>query len=140
MRPPSHATSSRLPRRWSRAGDEAGFASFAFPLLLFVTVVAGIALVDVAAYLVAAARAQQAADAAALAAVSVDVGAGGFDAATEAQRVLVAADARLEACRCRTGSEQAEVTVSVVVPGLLVPSFGAGRVQAVGRAVLAEPP
>ncbi|MFA9432391.1 pilus assembly protein TadG-related protein [Egicoccus sp. AB-alg2] len=124
-------------RAW-RFQAEDGVATLIFPMLLWVAVVAGVALVDVGAYLVAAARAQQLADASALAAVSVDVPPGGGDPRVEARRVTDAGGGRLDACDCRRGSEQASVTVSVPVDGLFVPTFWARRVSADADAVLTD--
>lgn len=131
--------------RWSRpcpAGaprwdDDAGMASLTFPLLVWVVVVAGIAIVDVGAYLVAAARAQQAADAAALAAVAADID--GHGAPRDAASAVVAAgDGRLEACDCRAAATRQSVAVSMAVPGLVVPRFAAARVTATAAAEAVE--
>jgi len=104
-------------------------------LLVWTTVVATVVVVDISAYLVAASRAQQLADSAALAAVSPGV---------RAPRVVAGelADAGggfLEACDCPDGAGRAEVVVSVPVPGLMVPALGAGRVEAAARAELVWP-
>jgi len=113
----------------SRHGDQAGVATLFLPLLVWIATVAAIVVVDVGAYLVAASRAQQLADAAALAAVSGDVrgprGAAG--------RVVAAGAGSLDRCDCVAG-RPAEVVVSVEVPGLVIPSLGARRVAAVARA------
>jgi Flp pilus assembly protein TadG len=110
-------------------GDEAGVATLFLPLLVWIATVATIVVVDVGAYLVAASRAQQLADAAALAAVSGDVrGPRGA-----ADRVVAAGAGSLEACSCVAG-RPAEVIVSVEVPGLVIPSLGARRVAASARA------
>jgi hypothetical protein len=104
------------------------------PLMLWVAVVAGVVLIDLSGYLVAASRAQQLADSAALAAVSGDVR-GPRAAATDVVEPL---GGSLIACDCdRTG--HAEVVVGVAVPGLIVPRVGAGRVEATARAELARP-
>jgi Flp pilus assembly protein TadG len=111
--------------------DEAGVATLFLPLLVWITTVAAIVIVDVAAYLVAASRAQHLADAAALAAVSGDVrGPRGA-----AARVVEAGAGSLERCDCVAG-RPAEVVVSVAVPGLVIPSLGARRVAASARADL----
>ena len=99
-----------------------------------------VAVVDVGAYLVAAGRAQAAADAAALAAAGGEaqadpVGPGQL-AATSARRN----DARLDACDCAPGRGRVEVTVSVSVPGVFLPRVaGAQRVQARAAAQLVVP-
>lgn len=120
--------------------DQEGTASLTFPLLLWVASLVAVVTIDIGAYLVAASRAQALADAAALAAVSADVV--GADAGTpvgEADRVTHAGDGWLETCECRRGSERASVTVSVRVPGLIIPTLGASRVSADASAVLAPP-
>ena len=120
------------PKDGSREGaraDEAGFATLFLPLLVWVATVATIVVVDVGAYLVAASRAQQLADAAALAAVSSDVR--GPRAA--ASRVVDAGAGSLDTCDCVAG-RPAMVIVSVAVPGLVIPSLGARRVAASARA------
>ena len=104
------------------------------PVLLWVAVVAATVLIDLSGYLVAASRAQQMADSAALAAVSGDVR--GPRAAAAA--VVEPLGGSLIACDCdRTG--RAEVIVGVDVPGLVVPRVGAGRVEATARAELVGP-
>lgn len=124
----SAASAAVRPRRWRRS-DEAGVATLLLPLLVWMTTVAAIVIVDVGAYLVAASRAQHLADAAALAAVSGDVrGPRGA-----AARVAAAGAGSLESCDCIAG-RPVEVVVSVEVPGLVIPSLGAGRVAASARA------
>jgi uncharacterized membrane protein len=109
-------------------------SGLALPLVVWVAVVAAVVLVDLTGYLVAASRAQQMADAAALAAVSGDV-----RGPREAATVLVdALGGSLVACDCdRAG--HAEVVVGVAVPGLVVPRVGAARVEATARAELLRP-
>jgi hypothetical protein len=120
--------------------DEAGFASLALPVMLWVVTLAAVALVDVTAYLVAASRAQSLADAAALAAVTVDaaVPARGSPLG-RASTVVRAGDGQLERCGCRSGTGRASTEVSVPVPGLVLPRIGAARVVASSEAVLAPP-
>jgi hypothetical protein len=105
------------------------------PLLLWTTVVATVTVIDLTAYLVAAARAQQVADSAALAAVTPDVR-GPRAAATD---LVSAGGGSLIACDCPDGAGRAEVVVSVLVPGLVVPALGAGRVEATAAAELVWP-
>jgi hypothetical protein len=105
------------------------------PLVVWTTVVATVVVVDLTAYLVAASRSQQLADAAALAAVSPDVR-GPRAAATD---LAEAGGGSLVACDCPEGSGRAEVVVSVAVPGLVVPSLGAARVEASAGAELVWP-
>jgi hypothetical protein len=122
------------------APGEAGLATVTLPMLVWVATLVAIVAIDVAAYLVAASRAQSMADAAALAAVAADIpGQGARTATAEAERVVAAGGGRLESCDCRGGREHARVTVSVEIPGLVIPSLGAGRVAADAQAVLAPP-
>jgi hypothetical protein len=124
-----------------RVADEAGFASLVLPVLLWVATLAAVAIVDVAAYLVAASRAQTLADTAALAAVGVEatVPSTGSPRA-QAATVVAAGGGTLERCVCTAGAAHAETAVSVPVPGLVVPRLGAGRVEATATAALAPPP
>jgi sortase A len=120
--------------------DQRGSVSLALPLFVWVTTIATIALLDVAAYLVAASRAQSLADAAALAAVSADAAVPPRgDPHRQASSVVAAGAGRLERCDCVAGSGRATAQVSVAVPGLVVPRLGAGRVLATSDAVLAPP-
>jgi hypothetical protein len=97
-----------------------------------------IAVIDVGAYLVAAGRAQAAADAAALAAVSLDVEPATTPPVLAARTVAQRNRGELESCTCRLGSGRAEVRVSVAVHGLFIPRVtGAQRVTATARAELA---
>jgi len=105
------------------------------PLLVWTTLVATVVVVDITAYLVAAARAQQLADAAALAAVAPGVR-GPREVAGE---LVEAGGGSLEACDCPDGDDRAEVVVSVPVPGLLVPMLGARTVEASATAELLRP-
>jgi hypothetical protein len=105
------------------------------PLLLWTTLIAAVVVVDLTAYLVAAARAQQLADASALSAVSPGVRGPRMDA----EELVAAGGGFLEACDCPEGSGRAAVVVSVPVPGLIVPALGAGRVEATAGAELVWP-
>jgi hypothetical protein len=107
-------------------------SGLALPLLLWTALVSTVVVVDITAYLVAASRAQQLADATALAAVTPGVRGPRAVAAELAE----AGGGSLEACDCPDGAGRAEVVVSVAVPGLMVPSLGAGRVEASARAEL----
>ena len=119
---------------------EAGTASVVLPMLVWLATLAAVALIDLGAYLVAAARAQALADAAALAAVSSEVTAvASRGPRGDAERVVAAGAGELESCDCRAGSRRASVAVSVEVPGLVIPRLGAGRVRADATAVLAPP-
>jgi hypothetical protein len=120
--------------------DDAGGVTLVLPMLLWVATLVAIVAIDIAGYLVAASRAQALADAAALAAVSADVPLTGASLpVAEADLVVRAGNGQLEVCTCEPGSEQAQVTVSVTVPGLVIPRLGATRVAADASAVLAEP-
>lgn len=122
------------------AGPESGVATVALPMLLWVAVLVAVVAIDVTAYLVAAARAQSLADATALAAVVPDIpGATVLTPTAEAERVVRAGSGELDACICQRGSERARVTVSVAVPGLVIPTLGASRVAAEAQAILAPP-
>jgi hypothetical protein len=133
------ATIRRTSRATTRGTSQAGIATVMFPLLLWFVTLLAIVVVDIGAYLVAAARAQAAADGAALAAVAADATVGGHAPAAEARRVAHAAGGQLEHCWCAAGRDAAQVTVSVPVPGLVVPALGAARVSADASAVLAPP-
>jgi hypothetical protein len=110
------------------------------PVLLWVVTLAAVALIDVTAYLVAAARAQSLADAAALAAVAADAEhPRGSQPRARAETLVRAGDGRLERCACRPGTGRASTEVSVEVPGLVLPRLGAGRVLASADAVLTPP-
>jgi hypothetical protein len=123
-----------------RGGCEDGTASLTFPLLVWLAALVAVATIDIGAYLVAASRAQALADAAALAAVSADVAPStGTTPVREADRVVQVGRGWLEECDCRPGRERATVTVSVEVPGLVIPNLGASRVAADASAVLAPP-
>jgi hypothetical protein len=120
--------------------DAEGGVTLVLPMLLWVATLVAIVAIDIAGYLVAASRAQALADATALAAVSADVPLdGALLPVVEADRVVRAGDGQLEVCTCEPGSERAQVTVSVPVPGLVIPRFGASRVAADATAVLAPP-
>jgi Flp pilus assembly protein TadG len=119
---------------------EAGIATVALPMLLWIGTLAAIAAIDLGAYLTAAARAQALADAVALAAVSADHdSAHGAVPIREADRVAMAGGGQLVRCACTSGTGRAQVSVSVPVPGLVLPSLGASRVTAEAGAALVEP-
>lgn len=110
-------------------------------MLLWIGTLAAIAAIDLGAYLTAAARAQALADSVALAAISADIeGARAVSPIREADRVAVAGGGQLEACACTPGAARAVVTVSVPVPGIVLPTLGASRVAADAGAALIEPP
>lgn len=129
-----------VPMVTRRLRDETGAVAVpSLGVLLWAIALAG-ALVDIGGYLLAAARAQSTADAAALAAVSVDVEPGVAPARGAAAWVVTRAGAELESCTCVDGSGHAEVTVSVPVPGVFVPRFGMQRVTATAEAELTTRP
>ncbi len=122
-------------------GTQAGVATVVLPMLLWLGTLAAIAVIDLGAYLTAAARAQALADAVALAAVSAEVeGARAISAIREADRTAVAGGGQLEGCVCTPGTARAAVRVSVPVPGLVLPTLGAARVSADAVATLVSPP
>lgn len=125
-----------IERRVASGSGEDAFASLALPLVVWVTMLILIVTIDIGAYLVAASRAQAAADAAALAAVGVDAPGSSGSPSREAERVVRATDARIEACTCMAGTQRSQVTVSVEVGGLVIPTLGAGRVSATAQATL----
>ena len=109
-------------------------SSLGLPVTLWVAVVSAVVLIDVTGFLVAAARAQQMADAAALAAVGEDV----RSPRTAAEEVAGALGGSVVGCECdRQG--HATVVVAVAVPGLVIPRVGAGGVQATASAQLVTP-
>lgn len=108
------------------------------PLLWWLAVLVAVAAIDVGAYLAAAGRAQGAADAAALAAVATEdvVRPGG----PAAHAVAEANGARLDTCTCLPAAGRAQVTVSVEVPGVVVPHLvGDRRITASAAAQLVAP-
>lgn len=124
-------------RRWR--DDESGALATPVLVVVWCGLCLAIAVVDVGAYLVAASRAQGAADAAALAAVAADL-------AQPAPPHIVARSvagrnrARVESCDCRAGSGRVEVEVSVPVGGLLISRVGMQRVTASAEARLVDDP
>lgn len=109
-------------------------SGLALPIALWTAIVATVVVLDLTAYLVAAARAQQLADSAALAAVSGDVR-GPRAAAAD---LVGAGGGFLVVCDC-SDMGRAVVVVGVPVPGLVVPTLGAGRVEATAAARLVGP-
>jgi hypothetical protein len=127
------------PARPGRVSD-AGIATVALPMLLWIGTLAAIAVIDLGGYLAAAARAQALADAVALAAVSADHEAShGAHPVREADRIARAGGGQLIACACIAGTGHADVSVSVPVPGLVLPTLGASRVTAEATAALIDP-
>lgn len=121
-----------------RSTGSDGLASVLLPMLLWFATLVTVALIDLTAYLAAAARAQSLADAAALAAVSTEAGLTYTrPPCAEAQRVVDAGDGWLESCVSTPGTAHARASVSLEVPGLVIPRLGASRVTAEAEAVLA---
>lgn len=120
----------------ARLTGDAGSVATPLPFLLWVLVLAAIALHDVTAYLTAAARAQTLADGAALAAVAAADSQVAIGAVAAANQVVAAGGGALERCGCHR-QETAEVTVSVPVRALALTRLGgARRVTATGEARL----
>lgn len=118
--------------------DEAGSILPLFGLAVVTVALVLVLLADTVAYLVAASRAQAAADAAALAAIVVAdprARAPG-DPAAEAGRVAVAAGGRLESCDCPVGATTVDTVVSMPVGAVVVSRLAARRVTAVASAEL----
>jgi hypothetical protein len=119
---------------------EEGSLATPFLLLLLSAILLTTAIIDAGAYLAAAARAQGAADAAALAATAADV-VQPAPAHIVARSVAGRNGARVEDCTCHAGRPLVEVTVSVPVGGLVVArTFGAARVTASAEAQLVHGP
>ncbi|MFN2556207.1 MAG: pilus assembly protein TadG-related protein [Nitriliruptorales bacterium] len=95
-------------------------------------------VVDLAAYLVAGARAQGAADAAALAAVALSDPRGGLagDPRAAATQVAVESGGELRRCICAHRRGEVEVTVAVPVRALAVTRFAGRVVTATSKAHL----
>ena len=108
---------------------------------LAVTVVMLVLIVDLAAYLVAASRAQAAADAAALAAVTVSDprGRSPGDPVAVARQVARANGATLVSCRCAHGETHVVVTVRASVHAIAATRFGHRAVHATAEAELVPP-
>lgn len=101
-------------------GSEEGSASLGVVGLAGVVMIMCLALADLAIFLLARAQAQTAADAAALAAAAELVPGLGRDPESSAELFARLNDAELVECRCRGGSREATVRVSVPVSlGLL---------------------
>lgn len=120
------------------ARDEEGSALWLGWVGLATVVLVLVLVVDLAAYLVAGARAQGAADAAALAAVVVSDPRGGLDGDpwSVATRVAVEAGGELRGCDCARRQGEVEVTVAVPVRALAVTRFAGRTATATSRAHL----
>ncbi len=111
------------------------------PLVVAVALLALVAL-DLGAYVLAAARAQTAADAVALATIQVaDTRGGGTGTPTgEAERIAAANGVRLDACACPPGATEVTVQVSAPVRAIAATRFGPRRVTAVATSRLVPLP
>ncbi len=120
------------------AGDEEGSALWLGWVGLATVGLVLVLVVDLAAYLVAGARAQGAADAAALATVAVSDPRGGLpgDPLAVATRVAVEAGGEMRNCVCAYGQEEVEVTVAVPVRAIAVTRLAGRTVSATSRAHL----
>lgn len=100
-----------------------------------------VVILDIGAYLAAAARAQAAADGAALAAVSLSDPRGrqAGSPRAAAERVAVANQGRLERCDCRPGTRHVKVAVSTEVRAVVITRYAARRVTAHAEARLVAP-
>ncbi len=118
--------------------DEEGSALWLGWVGLGSVVLVLVLVVDLAAYLVAGARAQGAADAAALAAVAVSDPRGGLDGDPRAvaTRVAVEAGGELRSCVCGHREGEVEVTVAFPVRALAVTRFAQRTATATSRAHL----
>lgn len=117
---------------------ESGLLATPVLLVVWCSLMIAVAVIDVGAYLVAASRAQGAADAAALAAVAADL-ADPAPPLTVARSVAGRNRARVESCSCQAGRGHVEVAVSVEVGGLFIARVtGAQRVTATAEAELVE--
>jgi secretion/DNA translocation related TadE-like protein len=126
------------PRRWPSA-HEAGSVTIVTAAVMALAVVVTMGAADVGKALVARAHAQQAADAAALAAAQEQALATGLEPAAVAADLAARNGATLVACSCPTGATEATVRVSVDVgPFLLVP--GTRTAEATARAVIGAQP
>jgi secretion/DNA translocation related TadE-like protein len=93
-----------------------------------------VSLADLAAFLLARARAQTAADAGALAAAAELVPLVGGEPQQQAERFVEANGARLRRCACPQRGDAATVAVDVPVRFVLLRVFGLRDVEAVARA------
>jgi Flp pilus assembly protein TadG len=124
---------------WTRLrDDDSGLLATPVLFVVWSALLIAVVVIDIGAYLVAASRAQGAADAAALAAVAADV-------VEPAPPHVVASSiagrnrARVESCTCRAGTGHVVVTVSVEVGGLVIARLaGAQRIAATAEARLVD--
>lgn len=100
--------------------------------LAVVALLLAVVTADLGAYLVAAARAQTAADAVAAATIVIADPRGGRpgDPVREAAQVARDNDARVETCRCARGAREVTVEVSVAVHAVAATRLGPRRVTA----------
>lgn len=119
-----------------RPSDQDGTVVAMLGVVLAALGLVTVLIVDVAAYLAAASRAQAAADAGALAAAAAtDPRTGASrDPTASVEQVVAVTGARLERCECRSGGGRVTVHVSVPVPALVVTRLAARRVTATASA------
>jgi len=124
--------------RGSAHPGEEGTALLAAGVALAVVGLALVLVLDLTAYLVAASRAQAAADAAALAAVthSDPRGRTPGDPRAAARRVAAVTGARVIVCRCAPGTTEVSVTVVVDVRAIAADRFFGTTVHATASARL----
>lgn len=109
---------------------------------LALTALVLVLVVDLTAYTVAAGRAQTAADAAALAAISASHPMGSLDGPPliQAQRVARANGGTVRTCDCANGAERVAVTVAVPVRAVAATRFAARTAVATAQAHLVREP
>jgi secretion/DNA translocation related TadE-like protein len=120
-------------------GDQRGSVTIVLVAMLGVVVLLAMGLADVGAVLGAAARAQDAADAAALAAAQEIAMPSGRSPTDVAAEYAARNGTEVTACACDPASFEATVTVRAAVGRLLLFDDGRG-VEASARAVVALPP
>jgi secretion/DNA translocation related TadE-like protein len=119
-----------------RIANEQGTVSIVLAAGALLLATFALAVADFGSMLVARARAQTAADAAARAAVvrQVPILAQDGDPAEAARQTAAANGAELISCECRTGEATATVEVAVVASASVVPGWRDRRVRARARA------
>ncbi len=115
---------------------ESGNASVTLVAAAVVAMLTALALADFGIFLVARARVQAAADAAALAAASELVPGLGGNPSAEAARFAYLNDAALVTCECPVGAREAEVLVALPVDLPILGRLGVDAVRARARAAV----
>jgi len=119
---------------WLRNSQEKGNASLGVVGAIAIVLVFILGLADLAIFLLARAKAQTAADAAALAAAAEIVPGQGNDPHGQAARFASANGARIVSCSCRAGEESVAVYVALPVRFGLLGALGLEEVVARARA------